>query len=154
MKNRELGFASLGNGLSVYDCLHEKHSDYERVAHIRKDRSIEYYVELNEEDKLLIEKKAIHSDPYVSDLTVVWYREINYKICQSIINEGENMPTIQIRTKLSGDVIKSKRVECNTTALEKREMALQLVKGAKVGIREVYVTETAGCVTLDKYELN
>lgn len=66
MLKRELGFAHFGNGLCVYDRLHEKGGDYERVAHIAADRSISYYVELSAKDKKTIEDTATNSDPNVS----------------------------------------------------------------------------------------
>ena len=66
MKKRKLGFASLGNGISVYDSLHEKHGDYETVAHISIDRIVTYYVDLEEQLKNEIEEYAARSDRTVS----------------------------------------------------------------------------------------
>jgi hypothetical protein len=63
---RDLGFGSLGNGISVYDRLHEEHGDYQKVAHINADREVTYYVELSPEDTETIEKEARESDPSIS----------------------------------------------------------------------------------------
>jgi hypothetical protein len=49
MKTRKLFFCHLGNGLSVCDTLHEKHGDYEKIAHINRNRTIKYYVNLKPE---------------------------------------------------------------------------------------------------------
>lgn len=63
---RDLGFAHFGNGLSVYDRLHEEHGDYQKVAHISAGREVTYYVELSAEDTVEIEKEARESDPSIS----------------------------------------------------------------------------------------
>jgi len=41
---RQLGFYSLGNGISVADSLHEKDGDYVSVAHINVHREVTYYI--------------------------------------------------------------------------------------------------------------
>lgn len=63
---RNFMFAHFGNGLSVADTLHEKHGDYENVAHIGRDRVVKYYVDLSPEDKAIIERQAKTTDPDVS----------------------------------------------------------------------------------------
>jgi len=66
MISRDLGFAFFGNGLTVYDRLHENDGDYEKVAHIATDRTVSYYCELSEADKAAIKKIAKESDPFTS----------------------------------------------------------------------------------------
>ncbi len=66
MKKRDLGFGSLGNGLSVYDRLHEKHGDYEKVAHISPTREVTYCATLAPEYKDAIEHEARTADPNIS----------------------------------------------------------------------------------------
>jgi len=63
---RDLGFAHLGNGISVYDRLHEEHGDYQNVAHIDRDRNITFKVELKEEYKAEVEEYAATADPNIS----------------------------------------------------------------------------------------
>ena len=63
---RDLGFGCLGNGMLVYDRLHEKHGDFEKIAHISAERVVTYYVELSPEDTARIEKEARESDPGIS----------------------------------------------------------------------------------------
>lgn len=55
---RDLMFCSLGNGLTVCDRLHEKHGDYEQVAHIGHNRQVTYYVQLDQEYRDCIENVA------------------------------------------------------------------------------------------------
>lgn len=62
MKKRDLGFGCLGNGVTVYDRLHEKNGDYETVAHISAYREIKYYTQLSENDKALVEKVSQSED--------------------------------------------------------------------------------------------
>lgn len=40
---RRLSFGSLGNGITVWDSLHEEHGDYAKIAHIATDRTVTYY---------------------------------------------------------------------------------------------------------------
>jgi len=61
---RKLGFGHLGNGLVVWDSLHEKNGDYEKVAHINHDRKIKYFAPLTEEEKSKIEEMARLNKPY------------------------------------------------------------------------------------------
>lgn len=63
---RDLGFGSLGNGISVWDRLHEEDGDYMKVAHISPDRDVTFYVDLSPEDTARIEKVARESDPGIS----------------------------------------------------------------------------------------
>lgn len=65
-KERDLGFGCLGNGISVYDRLHEEHGDYQKVAHINAERDVTYYVALSPDDTARVEKEAQESDPGVS----------------------------------------------------------------------------------------
>jgi hypothetical protein len=66
MKKRKLMFGCLGNGITVCDTLHEKHGDYEKVAHISTERIIQYYVPLSAEDTAKIVKVAESDDPSFS----------------------------------------------------------------------------------------
>lgn len=63
---RDLMFAHFGNGLSVADRLHDELGDYQKVAHIGRDRAITYYVDLEPEYKEIVEREARTSDPEVS----------------------------------------------------------------------------------------
>jgi hypothetical protein len=38
----DLVFASLGNGITVFDKNRQEHNDYKIIAHIKKDRSISW----------------------------------------------------------------------------------------------------------------
>ena len=40
----DIGFGSLGNGLSVYNRAKEEHGDYQKVAHINRWRGITWYL--------------------------------------------------------------------------------------------------------------
>jgi len=61
---RKLGFGHLGNGLVVWDSLHEKHGDYEKVAHINHDRTITYHTSLTEKEKEDIVSASKADKPY------------------------------------------------------------------------------------------
>lgn len=63
---RELGFGHLGNGISVWDRLHEEHGDYQKVAHIDSDRKITYYKTLDNKYIRQIEQFAANADPRCS----------------------------------------------------------------------------------------
>ena len=59
MKNRDLGFYYLGNGISVADKNSEVSGDFEFIAHINADRTIDFATEkLTIEDKQKIEHFA------------------------------------------------------------------------------------------------
>jgi hypothetical protein len=45
MKEYDLGFGCLGNGITVWNRLEEVHGDYKTIAHIREDKSIVFYEE-------------------------------------------------------------------------------------------------------------
>ena len=61
---RKLGFGSLGNGVTVWDSLHEKDGDYVQVAHISYDREITFYLKrLELEYRKQIEDYARHANP-------------------------------------------------------------------------------------------
>lgn len=72
MKTRKLMFGCLGNGISVCDTLHEKHGDYEKVAHIDTNRRVTYYVKLSCQDKQKIEHFAKTDDRSVSTSQPDW----------------------------------------------------------------------------------
>jgi len=63
---RDINFAHLGNGISVYDRLHEKNGDYESVAHIDRYRVIEYRANITEEYRKKVEIYAATKDPRIS----------------------------------------------------------------------------------------
>jgi len=66
-EKRELGFGHMGNGLVVWDRLHQEHGDYQRIAHIRADRSVKYHVaDLDQEYKNEIEEQAAMNDSQIS----------------------------------------------------------------------------------------
>lgn len=65
--SRDLMFGHLGSGISVSDRNHEEHGDYQKIAHIKADRSIEYYIEnVEAEYKAEIEQFANTADPNIS----------------------------------------------------------------------------------------
>ena len=66
MIKRSIHFGYLGNGITVFDSLHEKNGDYEKVAHIDIDRSINFYVDLSTEDRLQIIRYSLKEHPSVS----------------------------------------------------------------------------------------
>lgn len=67
MKTRSLMFGSLGNGITVSDRLHEKHGDYEHIAHIDRFRNIKWYThDLTSADFNKIETYARTADPSIS----------------------------------------------------------------------------------------
>jgi len=67
MKPYNLGFASLGNGISVYDSNREEHGDYKKIAHISVNREVTYYVKrLPDNERTIIETYAREEDPNVS----------------------------------------------------------------------------------------
>lgn len=66
MIKRDLMFCHLGNGFSVCDRLHEEYGDYQRVAHIARDRSIKWYVEIDEIYQQQIEAFASTNDSNIS----------------------------------------------------------------------------------------
>ena len=97
MKTRNIMNGHMGNGVVCFDTLHEKHGDYEKVAHILADRTIEYYVELSTSDILKIEEIAFFDDRNISqtqDAKVFLTRapkmfdKTMYKICREIYNSG------------------------------------------------------------------
>jgi len=63
---RDLRFAHFGNGLMVYDKLHEENGDYQTVAHIDPYRNITFYKSLETCQIEQIEKEAACSDPAIS----------------------------------------------------------------------------------------
>lgn len=64
---RELGYGHLGNGLSVWDRLHEEHGDYKKVAHISETREITFHIKnLEPEYRAQVERIAAFSDPSAS----------------------------------------------------------------------------------------
>ena len=63
----ELGHGSLGNGITVWNSAKEVNGDYEGIAHINRDRKIEYWVEnLPAEVIAYVEDIANNSNPSVS----------------------------------------------------------------------------------------
>lgn len=61
---RKLGFGSLGNGITVWDSLHEKNGDYVTVAHISTEREITWYMKsLEPEYRKEIEDYAKYANP-------------------------------------------------------------------------------------------
>lgn len=67
IKKRDIQFASLGNGLSVYDRNTMQGGDYKTIAHIDRYRKITWYEKnLEPEDKALIEHQANTADPNIS----------------------------------------------------------------------------------------
>ena len=76
MTNRDLGFTSLGNGISVCDRLHEKNGDYVTVAHISPSREITWYMKrLEPEYRQQVEDFARYANPMrsVCQQTPVFY---------------------------------------------------------------------------------
>jgi len=55
----DIGMPSMGNGLTVYNRAKEEHGDYQKIAHIGRDRKVKYYVQnLPSDVKKQIEKAA------------------------------------------------------------------------------------------------
>ena len=66
-KQRDIHFASLGNGLTAYDAITMCGGDYKKIAHIDVNRKITWYVQLlSSEDQTLIGETAQNADPNVS----------------------------------------------------------------------------------------
>lgn len=66
-KNRDIHFASLGNGLTAYDTKTMSGGDYKKLAHIDVNRRITWHVkQLSPEDRAIIEHEAKTADPNVS----------------------------------------------------------------------------------------
>jgi hypothetical protein len=80
MKKYELGFGHLGNGLTVWNKLEEKHGDYITVAHIDINRNVKFYEELPNEIKQQIIKVANTNNDSVSTTQ-------EFKIFKSIVKE-------------------------------------------------------------------
>ncbi len=62
----DIGFASLGNGMTVYNRLKEVHGDYQKVAHIEVTRDVIFYENLPAEEADTIRYRALTSDPSLS----------------------------------------------------------------------------------------
>lgn len=63
----ELGFGHLGNGISVWNRKKEEHGDYQKVAHIDRNRKIIWYIKnLPNNIKKEIEDFAKNENPSVS----------------------------------------------------------------------------------------
>lgn len=66
-KVEDLGFGSLGNGITVWDKTRERSGDYAKVAHIATDRKIEYtHLPISEEQRAEVERYARQEDPRAS----------------------------------------------------------------------------------------
>jgi N12 class adenine-specific DNA methylase len=65
-KDYDLGFGHMGNGLTVWNRLEEKHGDYVTVAHIDPDRSVTIY----DEDMPEIVKARIEREARIANLRV------------------------------------------------------------------------------------
>ena len=62
----DLGFASLGNGLSVFNRSKIEAGDYQTVAHISPQRDVKFYVDLPAIEADQVRFQAIMSDPSAS----------------------------------------------------------------------------------------
>ena len=51
IKQYDLGFGHLGNGITVYNRKEEKNGDYKNIAHIQHDRKVKFYQEIPQEIK-------------------------------------------------------------------------------------------------------
>lgn len=58
MKNQDLCFGYLGNGITVFDKSREKWGDYKTVAHISERGHVKYYADVSPEWKEIIEREA------------------------------------------------------------------------------------------------
>jgi hypothetical protein len=63
---RDLGFAHLGNGISVYDRLHEENNDYVAIAHIDNNRKISFLKKIAPKYINQIKSYALTADPAIS----------------------------------------------------------------------------------------
>jgi hypothetical protein len=63
----DLGSGHLGNGISVYNKAKEVHGDYEKIAHIDRNRKVTYYIKNPPKQvKDYIEKIAKGNNPNIS----------------------------------------------------------------------------------------
>ena len=63
----DLGYAHMGNGLTVWNSLEEEHGDYKTIAHIAPDRTVTFYVDnLPEDVRARIEHIAATSEAKIS----------------------------------------------------------------------------------------
>lgn len=63
----DLGAGHLGNGIVVWNRAKEVHGDYEKIAHIDRDRKIKYYVKNSPKEVMdYVEKIAKGKNPSVS----------------------------------------------------------------------------------------
>ncbi len=63
----DLGYAHMGNGLTVWNSLEEEHGDYKTIAHIAPDRTVKFYVDnLPEDVRAQIEEIAATSTMTIS----------------------------------------------------------------------------------------
>ncbi|WP_294203087.1 hypothetical protein [uncultured Chryseobacterium sp.] len=65
-KREDLGFGSLGSGITVYDRNQRENGDFKKVAHISSYRLIQYYCSVSEEAKKKIEDFANNENPSIS----------------------------------------------------------------------------------------
>lgn len=65
-KKYDIGFGYLGNGITVWNRLEEKHGDYVTIAHIDNNRNIKFYENLPEDIKKKIEHFAKNANPKIS----------------------------------------------------------------------------------------
>lgn len=65
-KDFDLMFASLGNGITVFDRNREENGDYKIVAHINSSRQITYRMSLPDKVKDKIRDYAKNEDPSIS----------------------------------------------------------------------------------------
>jgi N12 class adenine-specific DNA methylase len=63
----DLGYAHMGNGLTVWNRLEQEHGDYKTIAHIAPDRTVKFYVDdLPEDVRARIEHIAATSEATIS----------------------------------------------------------------------------------------
>lgn len=67
-KQRELGYGHFGHGIVVWDRLHEKDGDYDKVAFISQTREVSFLVSLSAADQQEIEGYARTANPSVSSM--------------------------------------------------------------------------------------
>ena len=66
MKQYDIGFGHLGNGITVWNRKEEQHGDYKTIAHISHDRQVKFYEELPQNIKDKINHFALTANPTIS----------------------------------------------------------------------------------------
>jgi len=66
MKQYDIGFGYLGNGITVWNRLEQQYGDYKIIAHIDHNRQVKFYENLPQEIKDRISYFALTANPTIS----------------------------------------------------------------------------------------